>query len=105
MPAQPDLDREHTAMFYRVAREAFANTLKHAHARSVQLSLARHGDRTVLLIEDDGRGFDPEVGARAGHLGMRIVQDTIHDAGGSLEVRSHPGRGTRVTASTGAPPR
>lgn len=93
-----DLNRESAAMFYRVAREALANVLKHSGADTVELSLDTVTDQTVLLIRDDGRGFDPGSGAQDGHLGMQIMKDTIEDAGGSLTVVSIPGAGTTVEA-------
>jgi two-component system NarL family sensor kinase len=93
-----DLSRESSAMFYRVAREALANVLKHAGADSVELSLENVNDATVLQIRDDGRGFDPGHGAPEAHLGMQIMKDTIEDAGGSLAVVSAPGEGTVVEA-------
>ena len=102
-----ELSKASSAMFYRVAREALVNVLKHAGAESVHLTLLRIGDTTELRICDDGRGFDSASGAPNGHLGLQIMKDTIEDAGGSLEVVSSPGEGTVVEArlaSRDAPP-
>lgn len=94
-----ELDRDRSAMFYRVAREALTNIEKHARATTVELSLVQDDAGTVMTIHDDGRGFDSVGDAPDGHLGLRIMRDTMQVDGGSLEVRSTPGRGTTVTAT------
>ncbi|WP_166784260.1 sensor histidine kinase [Cryobacterium gelidum] len=96
IPANCDLDRDRAAMFYRVAREVLANTVKHAHAGILELTLMQDDDRTILLIHDNGCGFDLSADAPDTHLGLRIMRDTIQVAGGSLEVRSWMGGGTSV---------
>ena len=87
-----------SAMFYRVAREAFVNILKHAGAETVELTIGEDRDGTVLKIRDDGRGFDLDADAPDGHIGLQIMRDTIEDAGGTLEVVSRPGAGTVIEA-------
>ena len=99
IPANCDLDRDRAAMFYRVAREVLANTVKHAHAGILELTLMQDDDRTILLIHDNGCGFDLSADAPDTHLGLRIMRDTIQVAGGSLEVRSWMGGGTSVMAT------
>jgi len=49
-----------------------------------------------LAVRDDGVGFDPESTVEAGHYGLRLVQETVADAGGRLTVDSAPGHGTSV---------
>ena len=99
VPADCDLDRHRSAMFYRVAREVLTNTVKHAHAAVLELTLMQDEDRTILLIHDNGCGFDLAAGAPDHHMGLRIMRDTIQVAGGSLEVRSWMGGGTSVMAT------
>lgn len=101
VPANCDLDRDRSAMFYRVAREVLANTVKHARAGVLELTLMHDADRTILLIHDNGCGFDLSAAAPDNHLGLRIMRDTIQVAGGSLEVRSWRGGGTSVMATLG----
>ncbi len=93
-----DLPRDASVMFYRVAREALVNILKHARAGSVELELDDEHEDTVLRIRDDGRGFDPGADAPDGHIGLQLMKDTIEDAGGRLDVSSKPGEGTVVEA-------
>lgn len=99
IPPDCDIDRDRSAMFYRVAREVLANTLKHAKAVTLELTLMQDADRTILLIHDNGCGFDLTADAPANHLGLRIMRDTIEVAGGSLEVSSWIGGGTSVMAT------
>jgi two-component system NarL family sensor kinase len=87
------------ALLYRVAREAVTNAAKHARARLVRVSLTDGGDSVLLEIVDDGDGFSPADAQRDGHLGLRILRDTVHDAGGTLDIESAPGAGTRVAVN------
>jgi signal transduction histidine kinase len=88
-------------MLLRVGQEALANVRQHARAQQVQVSL-RYGDGQVgLEVTDDGVGFDPgQPGCGYGLPGMRARVD---EAGGRLEVRSSPGRGTTVSVVVPVP--
>ena len=85
------------AALYRVAGEALANVARHADARRATIRLVATPDSISLLVEDDGRGFDPsEVpDDRHGLVGMR---ERVEMLGGALRVDSSPGGGTRVEA-------
>jgi two-component system, NarL family, sensor kinase len=81
---------------YRVAQEAVHNARAHAEATRVHVELVRAGSELTLTVEDDGAGFDAGAVApeRFGLVGMR---ERAHLLGGTLDLRSAPGRGTRVT--------
>ena len=71
----------------------------HAQAREATLILRGEGDRAVLEVADDGRGFDPAVldePPAEGHFGISLARDLVRDPGGRLTVASAPGAGTRV---------
>ena len=93
--AEPELPIEVKQALYRVGREALWNAVKHARARRVDVRLEAYGDSVELEIADDGVGFDPN-GSFPGHLGLRSMHERAIGAGGSLEVVSARGRGTRV---------
>ena len=93
--AEPELPIEVKQALYRIAQEALWNTVKHARARRVDVRLQPDGDSVVLEIADDGVGFDPD-GSFPGHLGLRSMRERATEVGGSLEVFSTHGRGTRV---------
>jgi PAS domain S-box-containing protein len=92
----PDVE---TAVF-RIVQEALTNVRKHAAARRVGLILTLRGDDLVVIVEDDGVGFDPEKAleeaAIAGRLGMRGMRERAVLVGGDLEVEATPGGGTTV---------
>ena len=92
---EPDLPTETKQALYRIAQEALWNAVKHAHAGRVDVRLEPDGDSVVLEIADDGVGFHPH-GTFPGHLGLRSMHERATDVGGSLEVVSAHGRGTRV---------
>jgi two-component system NarL family sensor kinase len=98
IPDDGPLDRGSSALLYRVAREALSNSAKHSGATAVVLSLRTDPHGSEISISDNGKGFDKTQGSADGHLGLRILQDTIREAGGGLEVLSMPGAGTTVTA-------
>ena len=103
IPDKLDLDRDRAALVYRVAREALVNATKHSGAQSVAIRIQQSGQRTQITVSDDGQGFDPCEPRPEGHFGLRILGDTIKQAGGTLELRSRPGAGTTVTATFGGP--
>jgi two-component system NarL family sensor kinase len=66
----------------------------------VNVTLTATAGKATLEVEDDGRGFSPgDVEAQSnGHFGLRMMGDLVRDAGGSFELVSAPGEGTRVRA-------
>jgi two-component system, NarL family, sensor kinase len=94
----PGLPAGHRAALIRVGREALRNAAKHAPGAAVVLGLEVSGNRVVLTVADDGPGFDPDSvpGPVDGHIGLALLTDAAEGAGGRLELRSRPGRGTTV---------
>lgn len=81
----------------RVLQEALTNVRKHAQACQVHVTLERDDGWIVMTIEDDGIGFDLED-IRLGHFGLRLMRERCESVGGSLHIKSTPGRGTRIEA-------
>jgi signal transduction histidine kinase len=82
---------------YRVAQEALNNVHKHAEATRVAVVLERRGDGVMLIVEDDGTGFDTgAVGGQTTALGLVGMRERAQLVGGRLEVESSPGKGTTV---------
>jgi signal transduction histidine kinase len=92
-----NLTREAEVAFYRIAQEALNNVAKHSHAARVDVMLEHRDGSVVLLVEDDGVGFDParsDLAAQGiGLLGMRERAGLI---GAALEIESRPGEGTTI---------
>ncbi len=85
---------------YRIAQEALQNVVKHARASAAEVLLSLSGDRVLLRVTDDGRGFDA-AGWAAGEssYGLRSMTERAELIGGRLSVTSRPGLGTTVTAT------
>jgi PAS domain S-box-containing protein len=80
---------------YRIAQESLHNTIKHARAENVGLLLEQETEGTMLEVRDDGIGFDPS-GSFPGHLGLKSMRERAERLGGTLEVESRLGNGTRI---------
>jgi two-component system NarL family sensor kinase len=81
---------------YQVAREALRNAARHADATTIRISLSRDGSDMRLIIEDDGRGFDPQSVDAEGHFGLQLMKERVELAGGVLHVESRIGEGTAI---------
>jgi signal transduction histidine kinase len=91
------LPAEAETTLYRTVQEALTNVLKHASARRVSITLVRKGGSAVVVVEDDGEGFDPGT-TRTGSLGFVGMRERIELVGGRLTIESAPGAGTTVAA-------
>jgi two-component system, chemotaxis family, CheB/CheR fusion protein len=89
------LDRDAEVAFYRIAQEALNNISKHAHASRVDMVLSSFGGDVVLVIEDDGVGFDVSTARHVG-LGLAGMRERAALVGATLELESSPGKGTAV---------
>ena len=86
-------------LVYSLAREQLVNAAKHAAAKRVQVRLAWRDGNIELEVADDGRGMDlarRAEAARSGHIGLASSAERVEAIGGSLQVESAPGEGTRV---------
>ncbi len=95
-PPVMDLPVDAAVLVYRVIREALRNTVKHAEAHVVGVELVQRDGAVVAVVTDDGVGMRDQ--AQHGHLGLRLLADTVRDAGGTFDLTSCPGGGVRVTA-------
>ncbi len=87
---------------FRIAQEALANAVQHAGASKITVTVS-FGERGLTLsVEDNGIGFIPpdipDTLTHQGHFGLVGMRERATLLGGRLEIRSEPGRGTRVTA-------
>lgn len=92
----------------RIVQEALANVRKHADARTARVTVATGVNGELLVaVEDDGRGFAHECRQRTGwpHFGLQTMRERAEAIGGTLELDSQPGAGTRVRVSYPLRPR
>lgn len=89
------LPRDVANNLYWIAREAVVNSTKHAHASRINICLGRNGERLHLAVEDNGQGIE-QIGASAGGIGMKVMQQRAQLSGGNLTVRANRPHGTVV---------
>lgn len=83
---------------YRAAQESLTNVKKHAQASHTTMSLELGDQQASLCISDDGQGFDTGILHEATpYFGLRGVRERLELVGGTLELDSIPGKGTRLT--------
>ena len=86
-----NLPEEHKTCVYRIVQEALHNSVQHAGARNVRVTVQQRADRLQLTIEDDGKGFDVQQQRGMGLLG---IEERVSYLGGRFAVQSGPGQGT-----------
>jgi two-component system nitrate/nitrite sensor histidine kinase NarX len=94
-----DLDTSQEMQALRIVQEALANIRKHARAHTVRVLLrCRAPDSYLILVEDDGVGFEGAVpqGNPGEHIGLSIMEERARRVDGELSIESEPGEGTRV---------
>ncbi len=92
------LGGERRRNIYLIAKEALHNAVKHAQAKQVRVALKLEEQQIVLEIQEDGRGFDEQALASAGH-GLNNMRGRAEAIGGRLQVQSAPGVGTLLCLS------
>ena len=88
-------------------RELLLNAAKHAEASHVTINVSRSGEQICAAVVDDGRGFEPATsnrGIEKGHIGLATVRERIETAGGTLQIISALGEGTRARLTLPIPP-
>ena len=81
----------------RIVQESFTNIRKHAQAKHVHVELSREPDRILLLIQDDGVGFEPaKIPVSKDSYGLGIMSQRAAEVGSQLEISSTPGKGTKI---------
>ena len=81
---------------YRVVQEALTNVVRHAKATAVDVLAERREGRVVVMVEDNGTGFDAERLAESDQLGLLGMRERAETLGGTLTVESSPSAGTTV---------
>ena len=94
------LGEDYRILLFRAVQELLHNTVKHAKATRVKLSLRREGTQVRIEVEDDGVGFIASQRGRGdgmrGGFGLFSIQERLRHLGGGFEIFSQPGRGVRA---------
>lgn len=97
LPAHTEIDR----MLFSVARELITNVVKHAEATRLEVTLHDEGGERILVVSDNGSGFDPAVLSQQlahGHVGVASQRLRLERFGGRLDFTRRPDGGTRAVA-------
>src|SRR6478735_11893610 len=100
-----DLADRPASLVYRAAQEALRNSQQHAAASAVNVEVNDTERGVLLMVRDDGRGFDrATLAAREaqGHVGLKVLNGLVTDGGGTVKVDSAPGEGTTVVVEVPA---
>jgi signal transduction histidine kinase len=96
------LTTAHEVALLRIAQSALANTVRHAEATTVDVTLSHLGDQVALDVVDDGHGFDPALlpapDPETGGFGLAAMRARAQALGGALTIESAPGHGTTLAA-------
>jgi signal transduction histidine kinase len=96
----PKLNMYIEGALFRITQEALNNAAKHAHANNIIVSLKKQVDLVVLIIKDDGVGFDPNNISNIKKLdkwGLRNIMERAMSVGGRCHIESSPGKGAQIT--------
>ena len=92
------LDDEIEVALYRISQELINNVIKHAAAKKISLQLIKHSQSIVLMVEDDGIGFETmRSKSDVNGLGLKNISTRVNSLNGSFYIDSLPGKGTTIT--------
>lgn len=92
------LNENQNNTFYLICKEGLSNIAKHAHAKSVTINFTEMDDRFVLMIIDDGVGFDTEKPRKSTSHGVTNMFTRTHSLSGDIDISSIPNHGTTIVA-------
>ena len=103
---QQEFSEEVELNVLRILQECLANIRKHSQAESVRVLLSRRDGQFIVLIEDDGIGFEEAtvVPQHGRHLGLNILRDRASEINAVLDIESEPDDGTRIHLQFNAEP-
>ena len=93
------LSKNISLCMFRITQEALRNVVKHSGADAVTVTVRIKEDTLNLTVADDGEGFDPFANASRSSLGLISMNERVAALGGSLNIDSAVGKGTRIGAS------
>ena len=79
---------------YRIVQELLTNAIKHAEANSIMIQCSENESRLYITVEDDGKGFDPDLVQQKNGIGLSNIRNRVNLLEGTVEISSKPGEGT-----------
>jgi PAS domain S-box-containing protein len=97
-PVDLHLDGDRATATFRIFQECLTNVIRHAQAKSVRVALCQEDGDILLVVEDDGIGFNPSgLSNSLGSLGLLGMKERAQFCGGDVQISSSSGNGTTVT--------
>lgn len=94
------MSEEVRVFLFKTTKELLINIVKHAQAQNAKISIRSDNNNIRVLVEDDGIGFysykDKQI-SKGNGFGLFSIRERLKYLGGSFEIESKPGQGTRVT--------
>jgi two-component system sensor histidine kinase DegS len=84
-------------MIFRALQELLGNAARHSQASMLKVLVDMGGSVVKVNVDDNGKGFDPEILKQGNSLGLNSIRDRVEMLGGTFELDSVVGKGTRVT--------
>lgn len=84
-------------MMFRAIQELLGNAARHSQATLVKIMLDLGEDRVRVSVDDNGKGFDADATQQGNSLGLKLIRERAEMLGGSFEIDSNVGKGTRIS--------
>jgi len=91
-----DLSLSEQTQLYRILQECVSNTIKHAAAKSIKVSLLKEGSKTIFIYRDNGVGFQKTTSKKSFGIGMMTIRERVHKLNGKLVLGNNKGKGFRL---------
>lgn len=83
-------------MIFRAIQELLGNAVRHSQASEVRIQLDLGDTAVKVMVDDDGKGFDPEVLKERTNMGIKVIRDRVEMLGGDFQLSTKVGEGTRI---------
>lgn len=84
-------------MIFRAIQELLGNAIRHSQASQVKVLLELGDTSAKVTIDDNGKGFDPEVIEKRNNMGLKVIRDRVEMLGGDFYIDTNVGKGTRIS--------
>jgi len=91
-------DENESLNFYRFIQECVTNIIKHAEAKLVFLKIQKQKKELIIILSDDGKGFDMSTNTNQNSLGLKTIHERIRMLNGALQINSKLNKGTVIKA-------
>jgi two-component system sensor histidine kinase DegS len=92
------LESYQEVMIFRAIQELLYNAVRYSQASVVKVTVESSDTSVKVIVDDDGKGFDGDkITEKSSGMGLKVIRDRVEMVGGSFEIDSIIGQGTRVT--------